>query len=59
MMSEAIIVACIATVGGILVAILQGFKKENRGDHAYVVTSLERIEGKIDTHVRDHATDQL
>lgn len=58
-MSEAIIVACIAAVGGILVAILQGFKKENRTDHAYVVNSLERIEGKIDTHVRDHATDQL
>jgi hypothetical protein len=24
-----------------------------------VVNSLERIETKIDTHVRDHATDQL
>ena len=58
-MSEAIVVACIATVGGILAAILQGFKKENRDDHAYVVNSLERIEGKIDNHVRDHATDQL
>ena len=58
-MSEAIIVACIAAVGGILAAIMQGFKKENRDDHAYVVNSLERIETKIDTHVRDHATDQL
>jgi len=59
MMSEAIIVACIATVGGILVAILQGFKKENREDHSYVINSLVRIETKVDTHVRDHATDQL
>jgi len=58
-MSEAIIGACIATVGGILVAILQGFKKENREDHSYVVNSLVRIETKVDTHVRDHATDQL
>ena len=58
-MSEAIIVACIATVGGILVAILQGFKKENREDHSYVINSLVRIETKVDTHVRDHATDQL
>lgn len=58
-MSEAIIVACIATVGGILAAILQGLKKENKQDHSYVADSLNRIEGKIDTHVRDHATDQL
>lgn len=76
-MSEAIIVACIASVGGILAAIMQGLKKENKTDHAYVANTLDRIEGrmtadrvegktssdrietKIDTHVRDHATDQL
>lgn len=58
-MSEAIIVACIAAASGILAVVLQGLKKENREDHSFVANSLERIEGKIDGHVRDHATDQV
>ena len=55
-MSEAIIVACIASVGGILAALMQSLKKENKQDHNIVADSLNRIENKIDDHVRDHAT---
>lgn len=58
-MTEAIIVAVITGGFGVLIAVLQNFRKENRDDHAFVVTSLERIEHKIDDHVRDHAKGDL
>jgi hypothetical protein len=54
-MTEAIIVAVITGGFAVIVAVLQNFRKENRDDHAFVVTSLNRIEDKIDDHVRDHA----
>jgi hypothetical protein len=54
-MTEAIIVAVITGGFAVVVAVLQNFRKENRDDHAFVVTSLNRIEHKIDDHVRDHA----
>ena len=54
-MTEAIIVAVITGGFAVIVAVLQNFRKENRDDHAFVVTSLNRIEHKIDDHVRDHA----
>jgi len=53
---EAIIVAAIAAVGGVIAALVQKGRKENVRDHAMVVDALERIETKIDDHVRDHAT---
>jgi hypothetical protein len=56
-----IIVACIATVGAILVAIIQQFRKENSKDHAIVMNVLERVshtvdrvEGKVDSHLDWH-----
>lgn len=52
---EAIVVALIAAVGGILAALVQKGRKENIRDHAMVVDALGRIETKIDDHVRDHA----
>jgi hypothetical protein len=58
-MTEAIVVAVITGGFGVLVAVLQNFRKENRHDHAFVVSSLERIEYKIDDHVRDHAKGDL
>jgi hypothetical protein len=58
-MSEAIIVAVITGGFAVVVAVLQNFRKENRDDHAFVVTSLNRIENKIDDHVRDHANGDL
>jgi Na+/melibiose symporter-like transporter len=57
--SEAIIVAVITGGFAVVVAVLQNFRKENRDDHAFVVTSLNRIENKIDDHVRDHANGDL
>ena len=53
-MSEAIIVAVIAAFGGILAALVQGLRKENRDDHAVVADSLNRIETKLDNHIDDH-----
>ena len=53
-MNEAIVVACIAAIGGILAALVQGLRKENRSDHALVSDSLNRIENKLDNHIDDH-----
>lgn len=53
---EAVIVAAITAVGGVLAAMVQVLRKENRDDHAMVAESLYRIENKVDTHIRDHAT---
>jgi hypothetical protein len=53
---EAITVAVITAVGGVLAALVQALRKENREDHATVSDALTRIENKVDTHIRDHAT---
>ena len=54
-MSEAVLIAVIAAVGGVLAALAQSMRKENRDDHAVVADSLNRIEVKIDGHINDHA----
>lgn len=53
---EAVIVAAITAVGGVIAALIQSLRKENRDDHAVVAGALTRIENKVDTHIRDHAT---
>ena len=53
-MNEAVIVAAIAAFGGVLAALVQGLRKENRNDHAVVADSLNRIENKLDNHIDDH-----
>ena len=53
-MNEAIIVAVIAAFGGVIAALVQGLRKENRTDHAVVADSLNRIENKLDNHIDDH-----
>ncbi len=53
-MNEAIVVASIAAIGGVLAALVQGLRKENRNDHAVVADSLNRIETKLDNHIEDH-----
>lgn len=53
-MSEAVIVAVIAAVGGVLAALVQALRKENKDDHAVVALSLTRIETKLDNHIDDH-----
>jgi hypothetical protein len=51
---EAVIVAVVAAVGGVLAALVQGMRKENRDDHAMVGQALNRIEVKLDNHIDDH-----
>jgi hypothetical protein len=58
-MSEAIIVASIAAIGGVLAALIQSGRKENRTDHNMVVEGMARIENKIDGHIGDHARGDL
>jgi hypothetical protein len=53
-MNEAVVVASIAAIGGVLAALVQGLRKENRNDHAVVADSLNRIETKLDNHIEDH-----
>jgi len=60
-----ILVAVITTVGGILVALIQSLRKENRDDHEVVAWSLERLaviaertEDKVDT-VKDELEEHL
>ena len=53
-MSEAVVVATIAAVGGILAAMFQGMRKENKNDHNVVSDSLNRIENKLDNHIDEH-----
>ena len=66
--SAAIVVACITTLGGIVVGFMQSFKKEskearleNREDHAVVQMQLKmiykglnKVDDKLDRHIQDH-----
>jgi len=68
-----IIVAAITAVGGIIVAALNKFRKENHDDHAYVrgvltmlYKSQNRIEVKVDrvderltNHLESHASERM
>ncbi len=58
-MTEAVLVAIITGGFGVLIVILQQFRKENATDHATVVRTLDRVETKIDTHIGDHARGDL
>ena len=64
----AIVVACITTIGGIVVGFMQSFKKEskaarleNREDHAVVQMQLKmiykglnKVDNKLEQHIKDH-----
>ena len=66
--AASIIVACITTVGGIVVGFMQSFKKEtkaarveNREDHAVVQMQLKmiykglnKVDNKLEKHIQDH-----
>lgn len=56
---EAIFVALITAIGGILAVLVQKGRKENTRDHGMVVEALGRIEEKIDDHIVDHAKGEL
>ena len=58
---EAVIVAVVTAVGGIIVAAIHSFRKENHKDHAAVMSAIdrvsntmERVEGKVDSHLEWH-----
>lgn len=64
----AVVVACITTLGGIVVGFMQSFKKEskearreNREDHAVVQMQLKmiyrglnKVDDKLEAHIQDH-----
>ena len=52
---EAITVALISLVGGVLVALIQHNRKQEKLEHGSVMRTLERVETKIDGHIADHA----
>ena len=59
---EAVTVALIAAVGGILVALIQQTRKENKEDHGVVASLLtdlhkdvSNVEIKLDRHIESHA----
>jgi hypothetical protein len=58
---EAVIVALIAAVGGILAALVQKGREENKRDHGVVASLLKqvhnevvKVEGKLDNHIESH-----
>jgi hypothetical protein len=58
---QAIIVALIAAVGGILAALMQRLRVENKNDHGVVASLLEqlhsdveKVEDKLDNHIDWH-----
>jgi hypothetical protein len=58
---QAIIVALIAAVGGILAALMQRLRVENKNDHGVVASLLEQLHGdvvkvedKLDNHIDWH-----
>lgn len=58
-----LITGVVAAVASIIVAVIQQFRRENRDDHAKVMTVLdrvsntvERVEGKVDSHIEWHLT---
>ena len=50
-----VVVAMIGAFSIIIVALVEKGRRENKNDHSMVVTALDRIEVKIDTHINDHA----
>lgn len=58
---EAVIVAAIAAVGGILAALVQKSREENKNDHGVVASLLQdlhqdvvKVENKLDKHIDWH-----
>lgn len=63
-----ILSAVVTAVGGVLVALIAQFRKENKNDHAIVAgmlshiyrsvgrveTKVDKVEKKLDNHINDH-----
>ena len=59
--TAAVLGALITATGGVLVAIINKFRKENHADHGRVRDALDRVsatidrvEGKVDSHIDWH-----
>jgi len=57
-----IVAAVILAVGGVLAALVQGLRKENRSDHAtvqaqlkFIYRAVNGVGDKIDKHIMHHA----
>jgi len=60
--------AVVTTVGGVLVALIAQFRKENKEDHAVVAgmlshiyrsvgrveTKVDKVENKLNDHIKEH-----
>lgn len=58
---SALVVATITAVGGVIVALIQRGRRENKDDHALVMGALRhavnvihRVDDKLDKHLKDH-----
>lgn len=58
---SAVIVGVITAVGGVMVALIQRSRRENRDDHALVMGAMrhmirvvDRVDTKLDKHIDDH-----
>ena len=63
---EIVYASLVTAVSGILIALIQKFRKENREDHGVVASLLEmlhsdvnQIDIKLDRHIDDHLKDKL
>lgn len=64
-----ILSAVVTAVGGVLVALIAQFRKENKNDHAIVAgmlshiyrsvgrveTKVDKVEKKLDNHINEHS----
>lgn len=58
---SALFVAAITAIGGVIVALIQRGRRENKDDHALVMGALRhavnvihRVDDKLDKHIDDH-----
>jgi hypothetical protein len=56
---EAITVALIGLAGTVTAVLIEKGRRENKQDHNNLVSVVNRIEQKIDDHMRDHAFSEL
>lgn len=44
----------ITTLGAVAVALIQRGRTENKKDHGFVIERLDKIDGKLTSHIRSH-----
>lgn len=63
---EVVYAALVTTIGAVLVALIQKFRKENKEDHGTVTamikllhTDVKDIDQKLDRHIDDHLKENI